>query len=188
MNRIYNRCCRTLKESRNYFLFVLVLFTASLVLGMVKPVFFIDFIRTFVEDLLKQTENFNFLQMFFFILNNNLTTAFFVVAGGLFFGIIPVVLTFFNGYVSGFVIGKSIEAVGAGVLWRLVPHGIFEIPALIISLGMGLKLGTYVFAKEKTKKKFLTLIEDVARVFLFLIIPLLVIAALIETGLILFVK
>jgi len=34
-------------------------------------------------------------------------------------------------------------------LWRLLPHGIFELPAVFISLGMGLKIGMFIFQKKK---------------------------------------
>ena len=34
-------------------------------------------------------------------------------------------------------------------LFRLLPHGIFELPAIFISLGLGLRFGMFIFQKEK---------------------------------------
>ena len=88
-----------------------------------------------------------------------------------------------NGYILGFVMLKSVQANGALVLWKLLPHGIFELPALFISLGLGVKLGAFIFKKNKIKTLKIYLFES-ARVFVFVILPLLFIAAIIEGSLI----
>ncbi len=124
----------------------------------------------------------SFLQLFVFILQNNLITAFFGLLLGVFLGLFPLLLTFLNGYVLGFVANLSVGIGGFSSLWRLVPHGIFELPALIISLGLGLKLGMFVFSKNP-KKQLVYDLENSLRVFLFVILPLLIVAGLIETGL-----
>jgi stage II sporulation protein M len=68
---------------------------------------------------------------------------------------------------------------GILVLWRLLPHGIFELPALFLSAGLGLRLGTFIFRKNKLKSLKNYLFESL-RVFLFIIFPFLLIAAIIE--------
>jgi stage II sporulation protein M len=70
---------------------------------------------------------------------------------------------------------------------NLLPHGIFELPAIFISFGMGLKFGTFLFYKEKMKK-FAEFFSNSLRVFVFVILPLLVIAAIIEGSLIFLLK
>ena len=69
------------------------------------------------------------------------------------------------------------------VLWRIFPHGIFELPAVFISLGLGLKLGTFIFQRNKLKA-FAEFFWNSLRVFLFIVLPLLIIAAIIEGSLI----
>ena len=49
------------------------------------------------------------------------------------FGVVSIA---FNGYVIGFILEKSVLIDGLGVLWKLVPHGIFELPAIFISFGL----------------------------------------------------
>jgi stage II sporulation protein M len=62
-----------------------------------------------------------------------------------FFAITPLVVLVVNGYVLGFVANKSVGSQGILVLWRLMPHGIFEIPAIIISIAVGIRLGMFLF-------------------------------------------
>jgi len=57
------------------------------------------------------------------------------------------------------------------------------LPALFISLGLGLRIGTFIFEKDKIKTLKIYLIKSI-KVFFFVIIPLLVIAAVIEGSLI----
>ena len=85
----------------------------------------------------------------------------------------------FNGYVLGFVADKAVEARGVGVLWKLLPHGIFELPAIFISLGMGFRFGIFVLKNSKLES-FKLHVYDLIRVFVFIVIPLLILAAIIE--------
>ena len=93
-------------------------------------------------------------------------------------GFFPVIFAIANGYVLGFVASATVEVQGISILWRLFPHGIFELPAIFISLGLGLKLMTFIFEKNKLKTLKIYL-KNSLRVFLFIIIPLLIIAAVI---------
>ena len=117
-----------------------------------------------------------------FILLNNLQSSFFGMIFGVLLGILPVIVIIANGYLLGFVASISIEAEGVLILWRLLPHGVFELPAVFISLGLGLKLGTFIFQKEKIQslKKYFW---NSLRIFLFIVLPLLIIAAIIEGSL-----
>ena len=98
-------------------------------------------------------------------------------------GIYPVVATIANGFILGFVASMAVSSEGFFVLWRIFPHGIFELPAIFISFGLGLKIGTFIFQKKKFES-FKKYFMNSLKVFLFIIIPLLIIAAIIEGGLI----
>jgi len=179
----YYRAWKYLKESRIYFWIIAALFLISILIGVIFPVFFQEFIKQLIENLAEKTKGMGFFQLFVFILQNNVMTAFLGLLLGLILGLLPLLLVLFNGYVLGFISGKVAGVEGSGILLRLLPHGIFEIPALIISLGLGLKLGMFVFSKKPGKQLAYDL-ENSLRVFLFVIIPLLLIAGLIEAGLI----
>jgi len=178
----YRVCQRYLKESKNYFYFIIGLFVVAVLIGYVFPLFFQDFILDFVKQVLDKTKDMGFFELFLFILLNNLKTAFFSILLGVIV-IYPLVVGFFNGYVLGFVASRVVKVEGYGVLLRILPHGIFEIPALILSLGIGLKIGMFIFADNK-KKYLISNLENGLRVFLFIVLPLLLIAGIIETWLI----
>lgn len=181
----YEKCFKYLKESKNYFLIIIIVLGFFSIIGFLFPVFLIDMIREFVQEIVEKTEGMGFFQLFVFIFQNNVMTAFFGLLLGLVLGLFPLLLAMVNGYVLGFVANFSVSVAGISILFRLLPHGVFEIPALIISLGLGLKLGMFVFAKHGTRKQVLKYdLENSLRVFLFVVVPLLLIAGLIEAGLI----
>jgi len=186
----YSLSWKYIKESRNYIYFILALILGSALLGVVyQPPELVELIKKFLQDLASQTAGLNWWQMIIFILNNNLQSSFFAMILGFFFAVFPAMAGFSNGYVLGFVAEKAIAVGGIGSLWRLLPHGIFEFPAIILALTLGTKFGLFWFVKrgERTKE-FKKRLEESLRVFLFVVIPLLVIAAIIEGILIVLLK
>jgi stage II sporulation protein M len=158
------------------------LFLVSFIIGYVFPVFFTEIIGQLLKELVEKTEGMNFPQLLMFIFQNNLLASFVGIIFGIILGLYPLFSGFFNGYVLGFVAGKAVEIDGVEVMWRLFPHGVFELPALLISLALGLRLGVSLFKKNVRKELSYNLRESM-RVFLYVIIPLLILAAVIEAGL-----
>lgn len=176
----YSLSWKYIKESKSYLLFILLLFLFSFVIALFyQPPEIVEIIKKFIEELLRETQGLNTWQMIIFILDNNLKSSFIALILGIFLGIFPVITAFSNGYILGFVAEKVVKVEGGFVLWRLFPHGIFEFPAIILALALGVKFGMFWFSKEK-KKEFLIRLENSLRVFLFVILPLLIIAAIIE--------
>ena len=97
----------------------------------------------------------------------------------------PIFNAFFNGTLLGYVYSKAIVFEGYLVIWRLFPHGILELPAVFISLGLGVHLGAALFGKNK-RETLITRSKKSLRVFLSVIVPLLILAALIESTFIFF--
>ncbi|MFA7707509.1 MAG: stage II sporulation protein M [Candidatus Pacearchaeota archaeon] len=180
---------RYIKNLKNYIGFVSLFFLLITFFGFIFPYFFREQIIKIIADLLKQTEGLGTLELISFIITNNIKTAFFGMVLGIFFGVVSLGIIIVNGYVLGFIAKETVGIEGFSVLFRLVPHGIFEIPAIIISLALGLKLGMFLFTyKGKDKPlEFLKWLSDSVKVFVFIIIPLLVIAGIIEGILIMFV-
>ena len=171
-----------IKGLKNYFIAVLLLFLLVGVIGFFFPYFFESEILKIIEELLAKTEGLGTWGLISFIIANNIQSAFFGMIFGVFFGIISLIVAVVNGYVLGFVAAKTVEIEGFLVLWRLLPHGIIELFAVIVSLAIGLKLGMFLFTyhgKDKGKE-FLKWVKNSIRVFVFIIIPLLVIAGIIE--------
>ena len=64
----------------------------------------------------------------------------------------------------------------------IIPHGIFEIPALVISIGLGLYLCRTIndFARHNTKGAVTAAVQDILRALCLRAVPLFVIASVIE--------
>lgn len=140
-----------------------------------------------LKNLLGQVQDLSWFGMIKFIFLNNLQSSFLGMCLGMFLGFFPVLVAIINGYVLGFVASIVVGSGGISSLWRIFPHGIFELPAVFISLGVGIKLSTFIFKKKKfdSLKEFFW---EGFRVFLFVVVPLLIIAALIEGSLIFLLK
>ncbi len=178
----YKLSLKSLKETKNYIWFSCISFFCLALIGFLFPVLFQQQILDLIRDLLNQTEGLDVWNMIRFIFINNLKSSFFALFCGVLFGIVPFAVSVVNGYVLGFVANKTIAAEGYLFLWRLLPHGIFELPAVLISIALGLKLGMFLFiykGKNKLRELGKWLINSL-RVFIFVIIPLLVIAGIIE--------
>jgi len=102
---------------------------------------------------------------------------------GVFLGIFPVISTIANGYLLGFVANFAIQENGIFSLWRIFPHGIFELPAVFISFALGLRIGASVLNRKRFSK-FNENFISCLKVFVLIVIPLLIIAAIIEGSLI----
>lgn len=183
----YIRSWDYLKSSRKFIFAIIGIFFLLFLIGFfISPSeSVIQKILEFIQNLLEETEGMSFLELFWFIFFNNLKVSFFGMAGGIFLGIFPVIESIINGYLLGFVAKETVLVDGFLSLWRIFPHGVFELPAVFISLGLGLKLGLVVF-KRKGERNLKKVILNSLIVFAFVVIPLLFLAAIIESGLIVF--
>ena len=181
----YIKSWEYIKESQKFIWLVAIFFFFTALIGfIIEPPENLSLkIFELISDLLEKTENLSHTGLINFIFLNNIQSSFTGMILGFFFGIFPLLSTIANGYLVGFVSKFAVEAQGFSALWRLVPHGIFELPAIFISLGLGLKFGTFMFHKNisETFRKFFW---NSLRVFITIILPLLIIAAIIEGTLI----
>jgi len=171
-----------LKEVKIHFLFSLALFFAIGLFGFIFPIFFVEQIREFIQELMALTAGMNSFELTMFIIYNNIKSAFLAMIFGIVFGILPIAIIILNGYILGFISNKTVAVEGILILWRLLPHGIFEIPAVLLSTALGMKLGLFLFTYHgKNKfKEFGKWLLNAFKVFIFIIIPLLVFAGIIE--------
>jgi stage II sporulation protein M len=122
--------------------------------------------------------------MFFFILLKNVTALLISFAFSPFFCITPLLTLLVNGWVIGYVGTKVMEKASAGYLIAgLLPHGIFEIPALIMAQAASLSFGTHIilyFIKRRTAQQIVDSLKYNVK-YLAIALVLLVPAAIIET-------
>jgi len=174
----WNAALGYVKESRKEIYFMILLFFLSALIGFFFSERF-TFLNALLRELVDLTSGLNALELIFFILQNNVQSALVSLVFGIFFGIFPIINGVLNGIVLGYVLAITSELVGFGEFWRILPHGIFELGAIFISLGMGLRLGGFVFAKQKVKELKRRFFESI-NVFLLIVLPLLILAAIIE--------
>jgi stage II sporulation protein M len=184
----YKKSWKYIKESKKFIWAITILFFISAFIGFVfQPPEIVSTILKYIEEILAKTGDMSTFQMIFFIFFNNLNIAFMGVIYGFAFGIFPILSILVNGYVVGYVSSSAIDSSGILALLNLLPHGIFELPAIFISFGMGIKFGTFVFYKKKMES-FKEFFINSLRVFIFIVLPLLIIAAIIEGFLIFLLK
>ncbi|MFC5437243.1 stage II sporulation protein M [Rhodanobacter umsongensis] len=93
------------------------------------------------------------MQMFGFYVMNNVSIAFRTFASGLFFGVGAIYVLGANGVLIGGIAGH-LTAIGyGGPFWRfVVGHSAFELSALVIAGGAGLRLGLTLLAPGRQRR------------------------------------
>jgi len=171
----YKKCWKFTQESRWFIVFSLGLFSLTFLIGFAFPVFFRAEIFAFIEELILKLEGKGVWELVIFIFLNNLQASFMAMMLGIFLGIFPIIVCVVNGYLLGFVAREAVVVEGILTMWRILPHGIFELPAVIFSIGIGIKIGLSGF-----KRKLKYNLKEGLRFFIFVVFPLLIIAAIIE--------
>ncbi|MDV0446231.1 hypothetical protein MsAg5_00590 [Methanosarcinaceae archaeon Ag5] len=121
------------------------------------------------------------IQIFF----NNAQIALFAIAFGVVLGLFPLFIILANGIMVGVVSEYIARTAGfAYLLVGIVPHGIIELPMIILSAGVGFRLGAVVFSKlfgrNVTWKLFAQEVSEAGWGFFYFILPLLLLAAVVE--------
>ena len=177
----YSACWKFLNESRWYMVFAVGIFALTFLIGFIYPVFFREEIFSFIAKIIESLEGKTTIELIGFIFFNNLKASLMAIILGIVFGIFPLITGIANGYLLGFVAKETVIKEGMFVMWRLLPHGIFELPAVIFSIGIGFKIGMSIFGNQKTRNKKLKYnFKEGLRFFAFVIFPLLVIAGIVE--------
>ncbi len=187
--REYRESWKYIKESKKFIYLTAGIFLLFVLIGFFIPApqFLYDEIMKFIRELLGKTQDMSQFNLVSFIIYNNVQSTFLNILLGIFLGVFPVVDAIANGYMLGFVSAISATNSGFLSLWKIFPHGIFELPAVFISLGLGMKMGMFIFQKDKIKS-FKNYLGNSLRTFLLIVIPLLIIAGIIEGTLIVLLK
>ncbi len=188
LKKEYKQCWNFIKESKYFIWSIVIIFFAFVFVGYFIPApdYLSESIMKFLEDLINQTKGMSPGKLISFIFFNNLQSSFIGMVLGVFFGFFSILFALFNGYVLGFVSAIAVKAENGLVLLQLLPHGIFELPAIFLSLGLGIKLGSFVFKKDKLNS-FKEYFSNCIKIFLLVIVPLLILASIIEGTLMFFV-
>jgi len=146
------RFIQDLVHYRKMMLVALVLFVAGMVLGNVYSDFLSAMLKPQINalremgDSLAQSSSPE-LSFFIFIFLNNAIKSLLVIGLGALFGFMPIVFLVMNGMVLGYLLHEaSTQGVDLFdlVVKGLLPHGIIEIPAILIAAAYGLQFGYLV--------------------------------------------
>ena len=176
---------RTIKP---YFLILSLIFAASFLAGTIAPP---SIRRQLIEVVQTVVGNYRGLSggmLFFNILVQNVMASIFVIISGVVVGIVPTFAISSNGFGLGVLYRQLAEASGYGkAVLKILPYGVFEIPALLIAASYGLWLGVMVVRRGRGMGGTLlrTQVEHAFRRYFAIVFPMLIIAAAIETALIL---
>ena len=186
--------CRTTTEVRTYFTILrpyLIIITSLFAVSVLAGYLAGHFNPEFAEQMMGQfEESYGWiadespLVIMLFIFANNTLNSFIAMLLGVVFGLWPILFILINGFFVGVVVFDVAREIGVLViLAALIPHGIIELPMIFLSAAIGLRLGYLTFLKifKKMEISIQQELFQAVRFFIKLIIPLLFIAALIET-------
>ncbi|UVI29778.1 stage II sporulation protein M [Paenibacillus spongiae] len=142
-----------MKSMRHYLAFSTIILLAGMVVGGTNPM--LDtFIRGQIDGLRQVAETIDSsanptIGFMVFIFFNNVIKSILVMYLGALFGIVPILFLAINGMILGYFVSQA-AAQGGDVLFTIVvkgllPHGILEIPAIIIACAYGLRFGKLSF-------------------------------------------
>lgn len=186
-----NEVFTTIKENKNLMLISLGLFLLGSISGFYifkvllnnNPEVIDSFLKEF-QDMFGPLKEMTSLELFVTIFYINTRTSFLIMVLGVFVGFFPFVSLWGNGTVVGLLYGKFIAEGGNSLvfLMGILPHGVIEIPAILIAASQGFRLGKEIISPPPGKSRSESLRVNIRKgLKLFaLIIPLLLIAALIE--------
>jgi len=172
---------------RPYIMVLALIFAASFLAGTVAP---LSVRKQMIEMFQAVVGDYRGLAggtLFFNILVQNVMASIFVLISGVGLGIIPTFAISSNAFGLGVLYRQAAEVSGySKAVLKVLPYGVFEIPALLIAASYGLWLGMIVLRRVRRKGGALlkSQVEHAFRRYFAVVFPLLVVAAAIETALI----
>ena len=169
-----------LGRERTVLILALVFSVACTVTGILLPH---DIQRLFMEPLMAKFQGMEFSVPGIFL--NNLKSSGIIVLGGFILSIVSVIMTGINFIVLGSAMNYfAPERTPVEMLAMLIPHGILEIPAIILSLICGAYITKAIVFRMSTQPGSNERASDyllrAAALFIMVIVPLLAAAALVE--------
>ncbi|WP_158560911.1 stage II sporulation protein M [Paenibacillus contaminans] len=152
-----------LKSMKREIIVAFIIFAIGIYLGYSKQ--FPSIIEGQMGTMKKIAETINNMEysqlwFFLFIFVNNLVISLMVMYLGSFFALAPIYSLIMNGMVLGYLASTEVNADNWFVFVKgIVPHGIIEIPAVIIACAYGIRFGTiaaesvisFPFAKRRAR-------------------------------------
>jgi stage II sporulation protein M len=134
-----------LRSIRPYIFLSVYLFLATAALGFAASVRNPELAAVYVGDVAEKLQwilDLSPPKMMMAIFLNNLFASTMALLLGVGFGIVPFIVVVMNGLVVGLVVHQAMLAGGpAFVIVAILPHGIIELPTVLVCIGVGFRLG-----------------------------------------------
>lgn len=166
------------------FIVCLSLFFTSLVcgffLGSLLPTDIIEEVLGSIPEM----KGWSLISILIYIIVNNIYKSFIWMLLGVALGILPLIFVTINGFFIGWVsYTTSLQRGFFFTAVALIPHGLVEIPAILLSMAAGLELGVRLIKSLRKQGSFKQGLRSALSLYVFRIVPLLVLAAIIEVTL-----
>lgn len=202
MGRPMNRLSRAYRMAGDYVFddlkYIIIGFSAGFVLVILAATLFyqnnftaaIDMYQTFVKSTGDAVSDSGDILFSGILLNNIKATLIMTVLGFVPFLFLTAISFFSNALILGamnaIIISQNISLTGM-IVFGILPHGIFEIPAIIISMSMGfmicLSLTKRICEPSRNRGTVVPVLKKTGLAYVLIVIPLLIIAAVIESNL-----
>jgi len=186
-------------DNRRFFLAACLIFVGGGLIGYFQAPAVESMVSNLMEQLKEVAERIKengggVFATFWTILSNNVLSALMMMALGLFFAFFPIIGMMANGVLLGFIISKySTVGISPWLIFSagILPHGIFELPAVLFAAGIGIRLGALSFRSvgvlfqphklDRLKNDWYDTLKQFP-VAVLVVIVLLVIAAIVESA------
>ncbi|WP_400164623.1 stage II sporulation protein M [Brevibacillus sp. TJ4] len=149
-NKIRNQISTIWADNKYFFLTAGLLFFGGMLLGFYQA----ETLKVLADQLFGQLEEVverirenggGTAATFWAIYSNNVLSALMMMAMGLFFGLFPIIGMVTNGLLVGYIFATySANGINPWLVFAagILPHGIFELTAIFLAAGFGLRLGS----------------------------------------------
>ena len=174
IRRIYGRSATTLWDARHSLGLAGLIFATGCLLGAVFQED-LGFLQAQVEALLQKFSNQTAPAFIGKIFLHNLLAAYIGMCLLTLFGLVPAAV----GLLIGWFAASFMPQHGPEIILMLLPHGLFEIPAVIIAWGIGIWRGAG-YRLTSSSPSALERWQQANLVFMSMVLPLLLLAAVVE--------
>ncbi len=175
-----------LTDLKPYIVISTIVFTLSIAVGYIAYGIYPEYAMQSVsglEELVQMLEGLSPLEIMLLIFINNTIAMFISVLFGIVLGIVPLLVLVLNGFIIGTIVRLLLVDNGLPfIIAGLIPHGIIEIPLLLLSASIGMRIGHEVLRALAGKPSDIkNVFINGMKFFFYWMIPLIFVAALIET-------
>lgn len=166
---------------RYSFLLSLLLFLISVYAGYSLSEWFPVSMLEMLREIFVGIEEWHPFWLMIFIFLNNSVKSFLVILLGFTLGIVPLLFVAINGFILGLISFEVVKLSGLPfALAATLPHGVIEIPLVLLSSAIGIRIGYETVNKIRGKGNIKRELGRGIRFFALRILPLLLLAAIIE--------